>query len=1137
MRRAPRGCWWLGIALTLALRALAADNPDSPDDRDAQVILPGQEQVIARMLGAGDSPVLGSCVWHNADIDRTYVKAYYDCGADRYLILLKFPAAAPPGAERTRSFAVVADPAHPAPPALLKAVAAHIRTVETTWHGWSEVASKDTNLAIVLPTPPTDAELHAAGPDALTPAQLKALDAARAKEIENPAAATDALIQLAAQNPSHGVLQLLAGTLTSEQPAKPRGEALAKAADAHPKDAAAQFAAGVVMQLLASANADDAGLRAKFGQASVKYLEATLPALEPYATLHAYLAVSQIRAGHVADANTQIARAVALAPEAPDVYYARAEVRQNHPKEAIADLQKYSKLVTERPGVESADKVATAADEMLKLQGQPPAETPTGDGLTNFAILLPTPPAEAELTSGPHALTPAQVASLATIRAKQIEDPAHATDALIALARENPNQGVIRLLAGAVTLEQVSRARGDELAKAADAHPDDPARQFAAGVAFQLLAHENGDDASMRGTYGQASVKYFSAALPAYEAVATLHVYRAVSEVRIGRVNDQFAQADIKRAATLAPELPDVYYARAEINQKHVTDAVADLEKFVSLLKARPDLAESDMAGTAQDEINRLKGAPPDETASPSSGNINFSIMQPMPPIDRDLHATDSHALTPAQLAALTAAKAKQAEDPARTTDALIELAKQNPYHGVLQLLAASLTTEEMTPARGEALTKSADAHRDDPARQFAAGVAMQLLGQKNADDTAQRATYGKACIKYLSASLPAFEPIATVHVYRAVCEVRMGRVDEAWAAADITRAFALAPDLPDAYYARAEVRQKRPAEAIADLQQYVKMLATQPEWAASDMAVEAQNQITRLQGTPLDIWHTTSGIVNFPVLLPAPPSEKELHTADAHALTPAQLSAIAAARAKLPDAPAAATDALLDVARQNPYHGVLQLLAASISAEDLTAARGNALASAADAHPDDPAAQFAAGVANQLLAQKNAEDSTLRAAFGKACLRYLSASLPAYNALATVHVYRSVCAVRMGRLADATADVARAVALAPTLPDVYYARAEVRQRRPKEAVADLKQLEKLLADQPETQATADMMETAEDQIARLEGRRHEHKPSTTPEVDKRYRQKLLGGLLLAALVGFGLWRYVVPRLRRPRAT
>ena len=87
---------------------------------------PGQEALLLARLG-GSEELPGGCHLSGASVEKALVVARYTCAAGPVRVELHHPSDAPPAAPRTASFALVAPPGEPAPPALIDAIAARLR--------------------------------------------------------------------------------------------------------------------------------------------------------------------------------------------------------------------------------------------------------------------------------------------------------------------------------------------------------------------------------------------------------------------------------------------------------------------------------------------------------------------------------------------------------------------------------------------------------------------------------------------------------------------------------------------------------------------------------------------------------------------------------------------------------------------------------------------------------------------------------------------------------------------------------------------------------------------------------------------------------------------------------------------------
>lgn len=333
--------------------------------------MPNQEGLIGKMLGSGKVTFPGGCAFASADIDMTFIRATYTCGPAQYVIELRHPSGAPAAAPRTTSFALVTlDPAHPAPKELVDAILARIREQESAWK-WSTPLSARVDLPVLLPSRPPAAVLNAQDAQALTSAQLSRFQAAARLLETEPEKSLEQFVQLAKENPYHGVLQMIA-LAVAMIPSLPleRAKAIAAAADAEPANPARQFAAGVAAQIRAHLGADTSDERLKWGQQALKYFNAVQTTYDPIAAFHVYRAISETRLGKDVDAEADIARASTLDPNLPEVFYARAELHQTQVKSAEADLAEYARRLKSVDTSENAAEMSViAADETERLQG------------------------------------------------------------------------------------------------------------------------------------------------------------------------------------------------------------------------------------------------------------------------------------------------------------------------------------------------------------------------------------------------------------------------------------------------------------------------------------------------------------------------------------------------------------------------------------------------------------------------------------------------------------------------------------------------------------------------------------------------------------------------------------------------
>ena len=127
--------WSGGVA-----RADAGAPPAAADDGAIQqVIPPGQEETLAKMLGRGEAQLPGDCAFTNGQVERTSVIATYRCRTGEVVVDLRHPSGAPPDAPRTERFALVVRDGTP-PDGLRDALLQRIREHEGAVE-WKEVGA------------------------------------------------------------------------------------------------------------------------------------------------------------------------------------------------------------------------------------------------------------------------------------------------------------------------------------------------------------------------------------------------------------------------------------------------------------------------------------------------------------------------------------------------------------------------------------------------------------------------------------------------------------------------------------------------------------------------------------------------------------------------------------------------------------------------------------------------------------------------------------------------------------------------------------------------------------------------------------------------------------------------------------
>ncbi len=161
-----------------------------------------------------------------------------------------------------------------------------------------------------------------------------------------------------------------------------------------------------------------------------------------------------------------------------------------------------------------------------------------------------------------------------------------ALDVFVNLARKRPRYGgVLALVVANLAPLQPTAARVEELAREADAHPDDPLRQFIAGVAAHYSAHYRARTPEEKIALYRKCIEYLERCRKAYAFEPRVYIYLAVSHYRLG--HQKQAEQLIERAAELSAEDPDVFYCRAEIyHRKDPRRALADLDRYLAMIDA-----------------------------------------------------------------------------------------------------------------------------------------------------------------------------------------------------------------------------------------------------------------------------------------------------------------------------------------------------------------------------------------------------------------------------------------------------------------------------------------------------------------------------------------------------------------------
>jgi hypothetical protein len=117
---------------------LEQHSPANKHPREA-VIRPGQEELVAEMLGRG-AKLPGGCTWAGAEADHALIRATYSCPAGEVVFTLQHPSTGRGAPIQTERFAITVLSGNP-PSGLADALATLIRSregaFEWTWIGES----------------------------------------------------------------------------------------------------------------------------------------------------------------------------------------------------------------------------------------------------------------------------------------------------------------------------------------------------------------------------------------------------------------------------------------------------------------------------------------------------------------------------------------------------------------------------------------------------------------------------------------------------------------------------------------------------------------------------------------------------------------------------------------------------------------------------------------------------------------------------------------------------------------------------------------------------------------------------------------------------------------------------------------
>lgn len=140
-------------AICSAMVIVAVLGADRGTARSTMVFPPGQESVLAKMVGA-DGSALSTCSFAGGAVTSASMKAEYACPTGAVAVEIRHPDASLPGDVRTRQFAIGVRSGMPPPdflPALLERVRA--REAAFTWAEISDPAGPQENQNAVSAVP------------------------------------------------------------------------------------------------------------------------------------------------------------------------------------------------------------------------------------------------------------------------------------------------------------------------------------------------------------------------------------------------------------------------------------------------------------------------------------------------------------------------------------------------------------------------------------------------------------------------------------------------------------------------------------------------------------------------------------------------------------------------------------------------------------------------------------------------------------------------------------------------------------------------------------------------------------------------------------------------------------------------
>ncbi|MGM0576441.1 MAG: tetratricopeptide repeat protein [Myxococcota bacterium] len=159
-----------------------------------------------------------------------------------------------------------------------------------------------------------------------------------------------------------------------------------------------------------------------------------------------------------------------------------------------------------------------------------------------------------------------------------------ALERFMTLAHEDPHfAGALGMVVANLAPTHPDAEDVARYAEQADADPDDPVKQFVAGVAAHYSAHYKAATSERKAELYRQTIDYLERARQELDLEPRIFIYLAVSHYRLGHQEE--AEKLIERGVQLATHDPDAYYCRAEIlHRKDVDRALADLGTYLEMI-------------------------------------------------------------------------------------------------------------------------------------------------------------------------------------------------------------------------------------------------------------------------------------------------------------------------------------------------------------------------------------------------------------------------------------------------------------------------------------------------------------------------------------------------------------------------